>query len=97
MPFGILNTRDSVEHVQGTSLLRVDSLEEAEAASGLERGTGKHATTILIPQPSRDPNDPLRWPLWQRDLIFLLYLYCTILCAGGSVIMTMNASREQVS
>lgn len=97
MPFGILNPRNSVEHVQGTSLLQVDSLEEAEEAPGLERGTGKHAKTILIPQPSQDPNDPLRWPLWQRDLMFLLYLYCTILCAGGSVITTMNGPTEQVS
>lgn len=98
MPFGILNPCNSVEHVRGISLLlQVDSLFEAEETSGLERGTGKHARTILIPQPSLDPNDPLRWPVWQRDLIFLLYLYCTILCAGGSVITTMNGPKEQVS
>lgn len=24
---------------------------------------------ILVPQPSDDPNDPLNWPLWQRDMI----------------------------
>lgn len=24
---------------------------------------------ILVPQPSDDPNDPLNWPLWKRDLI----------------------------
>jgi MFS family permease len=28
-----------------------------------------------VPQPSDDPNDPLNWPLWKRDLItFILSL-----------------------
>ncbi|TGZ79326.1 MFS general substrate transporter [Ascodesmis nigricans] len=30
---------------------------------------------LLIPQPSDDPNDPLNWPMWKRDLITL------VLCA----------------
>ena len=30
---------------------------------------------ILVPQPSDDPNDPLNWPLWKRDVItFILSL-----------------------
>jgi MFS family permease len=30
---------------------------------------------VLVPQPSDDPNDPLNWPLWKRDLItFILSL-----------------------
>lgn len=27
---------------------------------------------VLVPQPTDDPNDPLNWPLWRRDLITLV-------------------------
>ncbi|KAJ5935988.1 hypothetical protein N7454_005286 [Penicillium verhagenii] len=83
MPYGIIDPKDASQSVPGTSIFKTEPLGNLESISGLQRGTGKHATTILIPQPSPDPTDPLRWPLWQRDLIFLLYLYCTILCVGG--------------
>lgn len=38
----------------------------------LKHGTGKESHIILSPQPSDDPNDPLNWPLWQKDLILLI-------------------------
>lgn len=82
MAFGVLET-SRLEHTPGTSLLETDALNETVNTAALEKGSGKHATTILVPQPSNDLNDPLRWPLWQRDLLFSLYLYCTILCVGG--------------
>ncbi|KAM0091823.1 hypothetical protein ACP6JD_004814 [Aspergillus fumigatus] len=83
MAFGILSPSHGPQHVGGTSLLDTSGVDEAPSVAELERGTGKHAKTVLIPQPSKDPNDPLRWPLWQRDLMFLMHIYCTILCVGG--------------
>ena len=84
MPFGILEVHNEGKHVPGTALL-----EAEEALQGhrfpLKRASGKDADVILIPQPSNDPNDPLNWPLWQRDLILLLYCYCTLCTIGGYV------------
>ena len=33
-------------------------------------GTGTNGEVILQPRPSRDPNDPLNWPRWQKYLNF---------------------------
>ncbi|KAL4889544.1 major facilitator superfamily domain-containing protein [Aspergillus ambiguus] len=83
MAFGILSPSGNDGHVGGTILLEVEDADNVDQALDLQKGTGKHAATVLVPQPSKDPNDPLRWPLWQRDLMFAMYLYCTILCAGA--------------
>ncbi|PVH73219.1 MFS general substrate transporter [Cadophora sp. DSE1049] len=82
MTFGILDS-NRLEHVPGTSLLDEVHGHGNIASSNLKRGTDKNAHIVLVPQPSNDLNDPLRWPLWQRDLLLFLYLYCTILCVGG--------------
>jgi hypothetical protein len=82
MPFGILDS-SRLEHVPGTSLLDEVLGRGTVVSPNLKRGTGKDAHIVLVPQPSNDLNDPLRWPLWQRDLLLFLYLYCTILCVGG--------------
>ncbi|KFY93843.1 hypothetical protein V498_04227 [Pseudogymnoascus sp. VKM F-4517 (FW-2822)] len=84
MVWGILEST-RLEHVPGTSLLGVDSSADSAAnqSTALKRGKGRHAATVLVPQPSNDGNDPLHWPLWQCDLLFTLYLYCTLLTVGG--------------
>lgn len=42
---------------------------------------------ILVPQPSDDPNDPLNWPLWRRDVItFILSLVATIAVCLGPIL-----------
>ncbi|KAJ5257270.1 hypothetical protein N7478_013374 [Penicillium angulare] len=53
-----------------------------------DRTTSK--PTILVPQPSDDPNDPLNWPLWRRDLILAILSFVTILCTTLSSIMAAN-------
>ncbi|GAB7353825.1 hypothetical protein MBLNU459_g4198t1 [Dothideomycetes sp. NU459] len=82
MPFGILDS-SRLEHVPGTSLLETDVQDGSSSSVTLERGKGRHATTVLVPQPSNSLDDPLRWPLWQRDMILILFMACTILCVGG--------------
>lgn len=89
MGLGVLEVRGTLpgHHVPGTVLLESGNMDEAAKlqleAAGLKKATGKNSEVILVPQPSSDPNDPLNWPLWQRDLILAFYCYCTIACIGG--------------
>ncbi len=40
-----------------------------------------------MPQPSDDPNDPLNWPLWRRDLItFILSMTAIFATALGPIL-----------
>ena len=55
----------------------------AAAAAAAATVDDKDPEIVLVPQPSSDCNDPLNWPLWQRDLNLLLLSYCTNLCVGG--------------
>jgi hypothetical protein len=80
MAWGILESKSSLEHIPGTAQLEDTTLEQA---IHLKKATGSDEHIVLIPQPSNDPNDPLNWPLWQRDMILLLYCFCTLLCVGG--------------
>ncbi|KAK5243660.1 hypothetical protein LTS06_010633 [Exophiala xenobiotica] len=86
MPFGILEDH-TLEHVPGTVLLEtlnhVVNTTDTTGPHELKRGTGRHSHIVLVPQPSEDLNDPLNWPLWQRDVIFIIYCYCTILVVGS--------------
>ncbi|EXJ80945.1 hypothetical protein A1O3_07233 [Capronia epimyces CBS 606.96] len=83
MGYGVLESRSGIKHVPGTNLLDTHDAAWVEQSANLKRGTGKNAHILLVPQPSNSPNDPLNWPLWQRDLILLLYCYATLLCIGG--------------
>lgn len=76
MGLGVLES--SQEVVPGTIQL-FDSVENTENTAHL-----KHAAdgkTILAPQPSDSPNDPLNWPTIQKDLIYFVLLICSI-CSG---------------
>lgn len=85
MSFGILKDKSGLSHVTGTALL-----EQEESSDGgihylehLKKVHRKGEVIILVPQPTDDPNDPLNWSPWTRDLVFLFYAYCAILCIGG--------------
>lgn len=42
---------------------------------------------VLVPQPTDDPNDPLNWPLWRRDLItFVLSVTSVFATALGPIL-----------
>jgi len=45
----------------------------------LKRGKGSNSHIILVPQPSEDPNDPLNWPQWEKEL-------CLATIAFGSIV-----------
>ncbi|KAG9234149.1 major facilitator superfamily domain-containing protein [Amylocarpus encephaloides] len=75
MAFGILEDRH-MELVPGTACMNdqsdVPREYEQVPRSHLKHGTGRLSHVILVPQPSDSPNDPLNWPLWQKDLILLI-------------------------
>jgi hypothetical protein len=88
MGLGVLEPRTAQgHHVPGTVLLDTHSNNPDDElhlqAAGLKKASGNNSDVILVPQPSDDPNDPLNWPLWQRDLILLLYAFCTLCTIGG--------------
>lgn len=45
---------------------------------------------ILIPQPSDDPDDPLNWPLWRRDLITFILSMSAIFATCLGPILAAN-------
>ena len=82
MGLGVLDD-NHLEHVPGTAPL-IDVIDaEATSSRRLDTALLKHAKSkgrdsdvLLVPQPSRSPNDPLNWPLWKKDL--MLFFICTL-------------------
>lgn len=53
--------------------------------------TTSDGSIILNPQPEDSKNDPLNWPLWQRDISLLsLGIYCMV---GGGKQYTFRTYR----
>ncbi|KAK4499993.1 hypothetical protein PRZ48_008179 [Zasmidium cellare] len=81
MGLGVLNDR-KLQHVPGTATL--EDLDPLAAAPHGEHVKKAEDGTILVPQPSDDPRDPLNWPLWRRDII------CFILCVLSVIASTLS-------
>ncbi|KAF5865627.1 hypothetical protein ETB97_003045 [Aspergillus alliaceus] len=91
MGLGVLE--DTVlAHVPGTSdLLDTEhSNEQAIVESSLKYDRSGTLPILLVPQPSDDPNDPLNWPLWKRDITLLALSFVAVLCATTSSLMAAN-------
>ncbi|KAF2184138.1 MFS general substrate transporter [Zopfia rhizophila CBS 207.26] len=75
MPFGIVES-NSTELVPGTACMNDQADLPAELhdipTEQLKHGTGKYSHIILVPQPTDDPNDPLNWPTWKKDMILCI-------------------------
>ncbi|KAH6957622.1 major facilitator superfamily domain-containing protein [Ilyonectria sp. MPI-CAGE-AT-0026] len=92
MPLGILEAK-GVEHVPGTTRYFDDPPRPQIATSdhaGLKCDNSGKQPIILIPQPSDDPNDPLNWPLWRRDLITFTLCFAGILATALGPILAAN-------
>ncbi|KAK5990545.1 putative MFS-type transporter [Cladobotryum mycophilum] len=93
MGFGILEPKGH-EKVPGTTHF-YDDPDQPQVASDNERTRLKCDTSgdvpiILIPQPSDDPNDPLNWPLWKRDLITFTLCWAGVLATSVGPILAAN-------
>ncbi|KAJ5040069.1 hypothetical protein NUH16_009869 [Penicillium rubens] len=92
MGLGVLEDK-KLAHVPGTSDIYEqdsDASEQTPGASGLKCDLSGKQPIILVPQPSDDPNDPLNWPLWRRDIILAILSFVTILCTTLSSILAAN-------
>ncbi|KAG0650581.1 hol1 [Hyphodiscus hymeniophilus] len=82
-----------MEHVPGTTRY-FDDPERPQAATttsaGLKCDTSGPVPIILVPQPSDDPNDPLNWPLWKRDLILFVLSVVSIFATCLGPILAAN-------
>ncbi|KAJ5739770.1 hypothetical protein N7533_012554 [Penicillium manginii] len=98
MGLGVLDVAQHVE-VPGTS----DIYDHARIATDGSSDTDlKHdwttkEPTVLVPQPSDDPNDPLNWPLWRRDVILGILSFVTVLCTTTSSILAANTVTIAIS
>lgn len=74
MGLGILEDNKVLSHVPGTVLLDEIAGHSESQTTNLKHATGKEAHIILAPQPSEDPNDPLNWSSFRKDIA--LYILC---------------------
>ncbi|KAH8758332.1 major facilitator superfamily transporter [Diaporthe sp. PMI_573] len=92
MGLGILEDR-VMDHVPGTTRYFDDPGRPQYASQGvhgLKTDNSGAVPIILVPQPSDDPNDPLNWPLWKRDLITFILSFSAIFATALGPILAAN-------
>ncbi|KAF5123453.1 putative MFS-type transporter [Metarhizium anisopliae] len=57
----------------------------------IKYGRGKYAHVELVPQPSDDPDDPLNWPRWRKDLNLFSLLVMVGLIGGMKTVFITTA------
>ncbi|KAK5039358.1 hypothetical protein LTR13_003615 [Exophiala sideris] len=85
-----------LDHVPGTVLLNDEAAHSEAITEGLKHGTGSNAHIVLSPQPSEDPNDPLNWPLWKKEVITAILCLGAMLNAGTNGPL-LNASYFEIA
>ncbi|KAK4152153.1 major facilitator superfamily domain-containing protein [Chaetomidium leptoderma] len=57
---------------------------------------GKYGRVELVPQPSDDPDDPLTWPVWRKELNFWsLLMMVAMTGVMKTIFMTVNAQLAE--
>ncbi|KAL4936557.1 hypothetical protein BDV06DRAFT_233314 [Aspergillus oleicola] len=88
MGLGIVDVKN--KQVPGTVDILKDERSEDQPPtyySNLKYDRSGPEPILLVPQPSDDPNDPLNWPLWKRDLTLFSLSLVAVLCATTSSVM----------
>ncbi|KAG4257741.1 hypothetical protein FPRO04_07962 [Fusarium proliferatum] len=85
MGLGVLPDRH-LSDVPGTSFLNEKGISSSlETAPEKDHSNLKHDSTgkiVLVPQPSDDPNDPLNWPRWKKEM-FTVSIIVGCGCVGA--------------
>lgn len=92
MGLGVLEDR-VMANVPGTTRYYDDPLRPQMAqadGTDLKCDTNGPEKIILVPQPTDDPNDPLNWPLWKRDLIIFILSTISIFTTALGPILAAN-------
>lgn len=90
MGFGILDD-NKLPHIPGTVLLDQEAAQSEGYTQRLKHGTGGNVNIILVPQPSEDPNDPLNWSSFRKNLSF------GILCFGAMIWAAVNVPLSNIN
>lgn len=88
MGLGVLNDT-KLEHVPGTVSLSETTSTTFTASPTPGLKTSKDGT-ILVPQPSNSPLDPLTWPLHRRDLILGILCLLSVIASTLSPLLAAN-------
>lgn len=79
---------DFIENVEGQDLERPDGyvteVSQLDNADHKNYRVAKDGHTVLIPQPSDSPNDPLNWSSWKKHVILFVVSYTALLGDAGS-------------
>ncbi|KAM7183744.1 MFS general substrate transporter [Naviculisporaceae sp. PSN 640] len=87
---GTAASQASVKFATSTKRLSLGSLESSRRP--IKYGQGKYRNVELIPQPSDDPDDPLNWPMWRKELnFFSLLLMVAMTGVMKTIFLTVNA------
>ncbi|KAK4663549.1 hypothetical protein QC763_609380 [Podospora pseudopauciseta] len=63
----------------------------------IKYGQGKYSSVELVPQPSDDPDDPLNWPTWRKEVNFWsLMLMVAMTGVTKTIFVTVNAQVSQL-
>ena len=84
---------DIAEYTAGTSFVYDDAsrpTQDGELDSRLKYDRSGAVPIILVPQPSDDPNDPLNWPLWKRDMILVILSILSVIASTLSPLLAAN-------
>jgi hypothetical protein len=77
-----------IEKDEGNLQLPFPPTQLAGLVRSLKHSTGKDKDIILVPQPSDSPRDPLNWPLWKRDFMFLIFSSNSAVVGAWSFMLT---------
>jgi hypothetical protein len=77
-------------------LLNDEVAQSSAITAGLKHGTGRSAHIVLAPQPSEDPNDPLNWSAWKKELCLMVLCYGSMLNAATNGPL-LNASTVVIA
>lgn len=90
MALGILEP--PVEHVPGTvNVYEAQEKENERLRTNTSLKRDKTGRIILNPQPSDDPNDPLNWPLWHRDIMFGILCFVAVIATTASPLLAADS------
>jgi hypothetical protein len=70
---------DHIGEVQGYVLDEATLRRQLGLSPDAVLKTAKDGKTVLIPQPSDDPRDPLNWPTWRKHVTLL------VICIAGAM------------
>jgi hypothetical protein len=70
---------DHIGETQGYVLDEATLRQQLGLSADAKLKTAKDGKTVLIPQPSDDPRDPLNWPTWRKHVTLL------VICIAGAM------------